>query len=127
MDDLSVVTDAVTFVTDRNEPTNARGARSAAKGRVVLRIGPRNLLPRGNWLRRAGPARLLIAQGGMPTQISLPRTGASREWLAKAHVECDRCHGIAERTSPIQRRCLECRRITKQARSRESMRRRRHR
>jgi Recombinase zinc beta ribbon domain len=77
------------------------------------------------WLRRAGAGRLLIARRAMPSMIALPRSERSRDWLASAIVQCDRCHRLAERTSPVQRRCPECRTVVKRTRSREAMRRRR--
>jgi hypothetical protein len=57
------------------------------------------------------------------TEISLSRPGRSREWLTVALLECERCHQIVERASPIQRHCRDCRRTIKGARSREAVRR----
>jgi hypothetical protein len=56
-------------------------------------------------------------------KIPLPDSPRSREWLRVALVECRRCHQIVERTSRIQRHCVECRRAIKGARSREAVRR----
>jgi hypothetical protein len=56
-------------------------------------------------------------------EIPLPRSQRSHEWLRVALVECRRCHQVVERTSPIQRHCVDCRRVIKRAKSREAVRR----
>jgi hypothetical protein len=75
------------------------------------------------WLRRAGAGRVLNSRGVTASQISLPRPIRSREWLKVALLECERCHQIVERTSPIQRHCAGCRKALKAARSTAAMRR----
>jgi hypothetical protein len=76
-----------------------------------------------SWLRRAGVGRVLNRLGTVENAISLPRPERSRGWLKLSLVECDQCHQIIERRSPIQRHCRECRQRLKGDRSREAMRR----
>jgi hypothetical protein len=45
--------------------------------------------------------------------------------VVMAMVECNHCHQVIERRSPMQRHCDECRQRLKGSRSREAMRRRR--
>jgi hypothetical protein len=77
------------------------------------------------WLRRAGAGRVLNRLGATEHTISLRHPKRSREWLAVAIVECERCHQVVERTSPIQRHCGDCRLALKRERSTDAVRRRR--
>jgi hypothetical protein len=42
------------------------------------------------------------------SEISLDRPKRSRAWLSVALMECDRCHQVEQRRSPIQRHCADC-------------------
>jgi hypothetical protein len=74
-----------------------------------------------SWLRRAGAGRVLKTLGEASTKISLPHPSRSREWLTVALVECQCCHQVVERRSPVQRHCTDCRRALKQLRSRQAV------
>jgi hypothetical protein len=78
-----------------------------------------------SWLRRAGAGRVLNSRGTTESAISIPHPKRSRGWLAAAIVECERCHQVVERASPIQRHCLDCRLALKRERSTDAVRRRR--
>lgn len=77
------------------------------------------------WLRRAGPARLLICRCESIASLSLPAPSSDRGWLARKQMFCGRCGQPVVRRSPSQRYCMACRTTVKRERSRESMRRRR--
>jgi hypothetical protein len=77
------------------------------------------------WLRRAGAGHLLRSRGETASEIPLPRTARSREWMRVALVECARCHQVIERRSPIQRHCADCATALGRKRSRECVRKRR--
>ena len=79
------------------------------------------------WLRRAGAGRVLNSRGTQTSEITLPLPRRSREWLDLALVDCQRCHQVVQRQSPIQRYCPECRAALKRARSSEAVARARHR
>jgi hypothetical protein len=81
------------------------------------------------WLRRAGPSRLLNERGGSAERgrVTLPRPGRSRAWLKVAPLECQGCRQVVERRSPVQRYCHDCADARGRVRSRESMTRRRDR
>lgn len=78
-----------------------------------------------SWLRRAGAGRVLNCRGTIASEISLPRPTRSREWLKVALVECDRCHQVVERRSPIQQHCTDFTADLRRQRSQRSMARRR--
>jgi hypothetical protein len=65
------------------------------------------------------------SRGATSSAISIPHPKRSREWLAAAIVECERCHQVVERTSPIQRHCRDCRLVLKRERSADAVKRRR--
>jgi hypothetical protein len=69
------------------------------------------------WLRRAGAGRLLNRLGVAENEIPLPHPEHSRAWLNVAILECAWCGQVAERTSPVQRHCPDCRAALKRARS----------
>jgi len=73
------------------------------------------------WLRRAGAGRLLIAGGTTISEVPLPLSRRSREWLRTSMLECSLCHQIVERRSPVQRYCPDCRLRLKRARGREAV------
>jgi hypothetical protein len=54
-----------------------------------------------------------------------PSPRRSREWLKVALVECQRCHQVEQRCSPIQRHCAGCAAELKRQRSQRAMARRR--
>jgi hypothetical protein len=72
------------------------------------------------WLRRAGPGRVLKSPRAS-VKIDLGRLIRSREWLKTALLECGTCHQIVERQSPAQRHCRECRVALKRLRSAEAV------
>lgn len=73
------------------------------------------------WLRRAGAGHLLRSRGESASVISLPRPTRSREWLRVALLECDRCHQVVDRLSPVQRHCTSCTAELSRIRSRRAM------
>ena len=80
----------------------------------------------GSWLRRAGAGHLLRSRGETSSDISLPRPTRSRAWLDLALLECQQCHQVVERRSPVQRHCPDCRAVLKRDRSRTAASRSRH-
>ena len=73
--------------------------------------------------RRAGAGPVLNRLGTAKSEIAIP-SPADRRMAEDALVECDRCHQIAARVSPIQGHCPICRTAPGRQRSRESMARR---
>ena len=100
---------------------DSRESHAVAVWKAVTDEGVNPLDSVSEWLRRAGPARLLNSRGTATSQISLPHPGRSREWLKVALLECARCHQVVERRSPVQRYCADCHAIIKQERSRWGM------
>ena len=45
---------------------------------------------------RAGAGRVLNSRGTVTSEISLPLTRRSREWLDLALVKCQQCHQVVE-------------------------------
>jgi hypothetical protein len=79
------------------------------------------------WLRRAGAGRVLNRLGTAESEIAIPLPSRSREWLKVALVECQRCHQVEQRRSPIQRHCAGCTAELRRQRSQRAMARRRDR
>jgi hypothetical protein len=59
-------------------------------------------------LRRAGAGCVLNSRL-TSSEVPLPRAARSREWLAVALTECQRCHHVVERRASVQRHCHDCR------------------
>jgi len=78
------------------------------------------------WLRRAGPSRLLNKRGYLMSMLEVPRPCRSRAWLEDATLECRRCRLVVGRRSPVQRYCPDCAAILARERSRIIVKRRRH-
>jgi len=72
---------------------------------------------------RAGAGRVLKTRGKAMSQISLRHPARSREWLNVALLECQLCHQVVERRSPVQRHCAGCTAELRRMRSRRAMRR----
>src|SRR5450759_5565005 len=77
------------------------------------------------WLRRAGPSRLLKERGESTSEITLARPSRSHAWLKVTPLECQDCRQVVERRSPVQRYCHACADALARVRSRERMARRR--
>jgi hypothetical protein len=91
----------------------------------VISARAQSVQPRRNWLRRAGAGRVLKTLGDASAQIRLPQPPRSRAWLNVALIECDRCHQVEQRRSPIQRHCAACTADLRRQRSKRAMARRR--
>ncbi len=61
--------------------------------------------------RRAEAGHVLRSRGETSSEISLPRLVRSRAWLKVALLECEQCHQVVERRSPIQRVRADCRKV----------------
>jgi hypothetical protein len=79
------------------------------EGSIHDRNELKNLLPSGILAPAAGAGRVLNSLGTVQTEIAIPFPRRSREWLCVALLECQRCHQVAERRSPVQRHCSDCR------------------
>jgi len=106
---------------------DSRESHAVAVWKAVTDEGVNRLDSVSEWLRRAGPSRLLKERGESASRVTLPRPSRSRAWLKVAPLECQDCRQVVERRSPVQRYCHDCADARGRVRSRESMTRRRDR
>jgi hypothetical protein len=105
---------------------DSRESHAVAAWKAVTDEGVNRLDSVSEWLRRAGPSRLLQRRGYLMSTLEVPRLCRSRAWLEDATLECRRCRLVVGRRSPIQRYCPECAAILARERSRIIVKRRRH-
>ncbi len=106
-------------------PVDGREEHAVAIWRTASDDGVNRSDSARSWLRRAGAGRVLNSRGTTSSAISIPHPRAHANGSPPAIVECERCHQVVERTSPIQRHCLDCRLALKRMRSAAAVKRRR--
>jgi hypothetical protein len=100
---------------------DSRESHAVAVWKAVTDEGVNRLDSVSEWLRRAGPSRLLKERGELASEVTLARPSCSRAWLKVTPLECQDCRQVVERRSPVQRYCHACADARARVRSRESV------
>ena len=104
---------------------DSRESHAVAVWKAVTDEGVNRLDSVSEWLRRAGPSRLLKERGELASEVTLARPSCSRAWLKVTPLECQDCRQVVERRSPVQRYCADCTADLRRKRSQGAMARRR--